>query len=91
MVQFPESALARVVKIGLECNSNYLKHYTELQTEHENPAACKETIDKKYLDLYKSKMIARHTEDPDSKLGTYYRVNPTLANNVQVPQTKMEF
>ena len=36
-------------------------------------------------------MIARHTEDPDSKLGTYYRVNPTLASNVQIPQTNIKF
>ena len=91
VVEFPESALAKVVKIGLECNSKYLKHYTDLQAEYENPIACKEAIDKKNRELYNSKMIAKHNEDPDSRLGTYYRVNPTLRDNVQNPQPNMEF
>ena len=90
MVDFPESALAKVVKIGLDCNIKYLKHYIDLQAEYENPAACKETIDKKFLELYEAKMIAKHNQDPDSKLGTYYRVNPTLTSNVQNPQKCME-
>ena len=36
-------------------------------------------------------MIAKHNQDPDSKLGTYYRVNPTFVHNVMNPQTNMEF
>ena len=36
-------------------------------------------------------MIKKHNEDPDSKLGTYYRVNLTLRNTVQNPQPNMEF
>ena len=90
MVDFPGSALAKVVKIGLDCNIKYLKHYTDLQAEYENPTACKEAIDKKFLELYKTKMIAKYNQDPDSKLGTYYRVNPTLTSNVQNPQKCME-
>lgn len=91
VVDPPESALAKVVKMGLECNSKYLKHCTNLKEEYKSPIACKETIDEKYLDQYKSKMITQHKQDPDSKLGTYYRVNPTLRKNVQKPQPNMEF
>ena len=76
-MDFPESALAKVVKMGLESNSKYLKHYTDLQAEYETLITCKDTIDKKYLELCNSKMLKKHNEDPDSKLGTYYRVNPT--------------
>ena len=90
VVDFPDSALAKVLKIGLDCNSRYLKHYTDLQAEYENPTACKEAIDNTYFELYKSKIIAKHNLDPDSKLGTYHRVNPTFTNNVQNPQTNME-
>ena len=91
MVDFPESALAKVMKIGMDCNSKYLKYYTDLKEEYENPTACKEAIDKKYLEQCKAKMIAKHNQDPDSKLGTYYRVNPTFVHNVMNPQTNMEF
>ena len=91
LVEFPESALAKVIKIGLDCNSKYVKHYTDLQTEYTNPTACKETIDRKYYEHCKSMMIMKNNQDPDSQLGTYYRVNPTLANNVQNPQINMEF
>ena len=91
VVDFPESAVAKVVKMGMECNSKYLKHYTDLQATYENPTACKEAIDLKYIELCKSKMIAKYNLDPDSKLGTYYRVNPNLTSNVQNPQPVMEF
>ena len=46
VVDFPESAVAKVVKMGMECNSKYLKHYTDLQATYENPTACKEVIGK---------------------------------------------
>ena len=36
-------------------------------------------------------MVAKYNEDPDSKLGTYHRVNPNLNSNVQNPQQIMEF
>ena len=91
IVDFPESALAKVVEMGLNYNSKYLKHYTDLQAKYENPLACKEAIEKKYSDLCESKIIAKHNEDPDSKLGTYYRVNPNLTSHVQNPQQIMEF
>ena len=45
----------------------------------------------KYFEHCKAMMIMNNTQDPDSKLGTYYRVNPTLTNNVQNPQINMEF
>ena len=91
MTEFPESALAKVVKIGIDCNSKYVKYYTDLQAEYTNPTACKMAIDRSYLEHCKSKLIAKNIEDPDSKLGTYYRVNPTLSNNVRNPQIIMEF
>ena len=39
IVEFPESALAKIVKLGLDCNSKYLKHYRELQAQYEDPIA----------------------------------------------------
>jgi hypothetical protein len=91
VTEFPESALAKVVKIGIDCNSKYVKYYTDLQAEYTNPTECKTAIDRNYLEHCKSKLIAKNIEDPDSKLGTYYRVNPTLSNNVRNPQIIMEF
>jgi hypothetical protein len=91
VVEFPESALAKVVEMGLNCNSKYLKHYTDLQATYENPQACKEAINNKYLDICRAKIIAKHNQDPDSKLGTYYCVNPDFKSNVQNPQRIMEF
>ena len=91
IVEYPESALAKVLNIGMESNCRFLKHYTNLHAEYQDPNACEESIDKKNLESYKSKMIAKFNEDADSKLGTYYRVNPSLKNYVQNPQPTMEF
>ena len=91
VVKYPDSAIAKVVKIGLEANCKFLKHYTKLYNEYKEPNACEESITKKYTDTWKAKVIAKFEDDPNSKLGTYYCINPYLTKQVQIPQGLMEF
>ena len=73
---YPESALAKVLSIGLNNNVSYMKYYGQLKTEFTDPSTCQETIEKTYYDMCKRKMQIEFEKDEDSKLGTYYRVNP---------------
>ena len=51
---------------------------------------CQKTIEKTYYDMCKRKMQIEFEKDGDSKLGTYYRVNPLLLKYVPNPQPIME-
>ena len=87
---YPNSAVAKVIDIGLNNHIAYLNHYKSLQAEYINPASCQGAIEKQYFDTFKQKMEIEHEKDVDCKLGTYLRVNPTLQNYVPRPQTIME-
>ena len=91
VVKYPDSALAKVLTIGLEANCKFLKHYTKLYNEYKDPNICEQSITKKYTNTWKAKIIAKFDDDADSKLGTYYRINPSLTKHVHNPQGVMEF
>ena len=91
VVKFPESALSKVLKMGMEINCSYTKYYVDLQKKYDEPLTCEELINKGNIESFESKMRSKHNDDADSKLGTYYRVNPDLKSYVLNPQPTMEF
>ena len=56
--QYPLSALARILKYGLDINIKYLKYYQDLSAKHSDAESSKSTLEKEYLRIYKHKMIA---------------------------------
>ena len=91
ILEHPESALAKVYKMGIQSKSPYLNYYLKLESKFGNPETCEETMTKAIFEGYKEKIISQYNTDIDSKLGTYYRVNPSLSSNVPLPQTIFEF
>ena len=87
----PHSALAKVYDMGTQAKSPYLNYYQKLETTFGEPKSCEESINEKTLESYKEKIRTQCSTDNDSKLGTYFRVNPNLASYVPNPQTTMEF
>ena len=87
---YPESALAKVLSIGLNNNVSYMKYYEQLKTEFTDPCTCQQTIEKTYYDMCKRKMQIEFEKDEDSKLGAYYRVNQLLLKYVPTSQPIME-
>ena len=82
-LKYPDSALAKVLQIGLNNNVSYLKYYEQIKREYTEPASCQtcSAIEKTYYDMFKRKMrMAQCEKDADSKLGTYYRVNHYFGN-----------
>ena len=89
-LKYPDSALAKVLQIGLNNNVPYLKYYEQIKREYTEPASCQKAIEKTYYDMFKRKMRMECEKDADSKLGTYYLVNPLLRKYVPNPQPIME-
>ena len=73
--EFPDAALSKVIKLGLECNVPYIKYYKKLLIDYGDPSTCEDATKKDCMVNWKPKIIAASV-DVDSKLGTYYRVNP---------------
>ena len=64
--------------MGMEINCSYTKYHVDLRKKYDEPLTCEESINKGYIKSFESKMRSKHNDDADSKLGTYYRVNPYL-------------
>ena len=85
---YPNSAVAKVIDIGLSNNIPYLNYYKSLQAEYVDPPSCQRAVQKQYFESFKRKMTIALENDADSKLGTYLRVNPTAY--IPRPQSLME-
>ena len=86
----PESALAKVYNMAIESNSSYVKYYQKLEADFGDPKVCGETLHKQITDALKQKLEHQHNLDCDSKLGTYYQINPSLLSCVPDPQIILE-
>ena len=91
MSEHPESALSKVHDMAIESNSSYVKYYQKLEADFGDPKVCDETLRKQINESFKQKLEYQHNLDSDSKLGTYYEINPSLSSCVPVPQTTLEF
>ena len=59
-------------------------------TQFTDPISCQKSIEKGFHDSFKQSMENAMETDANSRLGTYYRVNPSLQKYVPNPQTVME-
>ena len=84
MQKFPEAALCKMVKIGVQNNIPFIRHYQNLATKYTDPGSCEIAMKDEHFEKWRRKIVAA-AEDGDSRLGTYYRVNPTLEKFVSPP------
>ena len=80
----PDSAIAKVLRAGRACNLSYLRYYSDLHREFSNTRFCENSIDARYRSVRRQAIVGAAV-DSDSKLGTYYRVNPELKPFVTPP------
>ena len=91
IAEHPESALAKVYTMGTQSRSPYLNYYLKLEREFGDPENCDKSLTRSITEAYKDRIMLQYNNDNDSKLGTYYRINPNLSSNVPVPQVTLEF
>ena len=73
-----DSALSKVVACANEIGIPYVRYYNDLLTKYSDPVNCGKQLRLEYMDKWKQKILTAFNTDIDSKLGTYYRVNPSL-------------
>ena len=76
--------IRKLITIAIRHNIGYIRHYKQLITHFSSPYSVKRSMQIKYKDEWCQKIINSHAEDPDSKLGTYYTINPTLVVPVKI-------
>ena len=72
------------MKIGL------VKHYTSLKDTYHTPNACQEALQNSFKEKWKNLMQSKAESDSDSRLGTYFRINPELQRWIPSPQSILE-
>ena len=86
----PTSAVSKVLVMGESIGISLIKHYKSLSTSFTEPHSCQEMLQNafrlKWRDLFNEKVEA----DMDSRLGTYFRLNPDLKPYVPQPQFMLE-
>ena len=84
------SALSKVIRFGNLERIKFLKYYRSLSDTYHTPRLCKETIETNYKLEWERKIRAKAIVDVNSRLGTYYRINPQLQSYVPKPQVMLE-
>ena len=72
----PESALGKVYNMAIESNSPFIKYYQKLETDFGYPKVYDDTLREQITDALRQKLEHQHNLDSNSKLGTYYQINP---------------
>ena len=73
-----DSALSKVVACANEIGIPYVRYYNDLLAKYSDPVNCEKQLRVEYMDKWKQKIQTAFNTNIDSKLGTYYRVNPSL-------------
>ena len=85
--QNPDHYMHRLINIAT--NYPYISYYRNLETTYTDPRSCEKTL-KEALKTSRDRTIEESfRRDEDSKLGTYFRINPSLEKPTFVD--KMEF
>ena len=72
------STIAKIITLGMDSNTKFLKHYKTLDEKFPTPEACYEYYINEHNTKISSKIQDKFDSDIDSILGTYKRINPNL-------------
>ena len=70
--------LGLLIEKAKNLNIDYIKHYIMLDEQFNTPQQCKETLKNNFFNGLREKF--RNEEDENSKIGSYFKVNPVLKN-----------
>ena len=59
-------------------------------SSYSNPAFCEMSIEGRHRSCWRDSITSAAVNDPDSRLGTYLRVNPDLKPYAPIPQNLLE-
>ena len=73
-----EHYITKLVHQAEELNVDFIMHYKSLQERYGDTESCEKQLKDEIIAEYKHKIESAFAEDCDSKLGSYYQVNPNL-------------
>lgn len=82
----PSAALTRILNIGLENNLGYLRYYENLVLNYGSSDNCEKSLINIYTSSWRQK-LSDSIIDVDSKLGTYFRINPMMLSLSNLPDS----
>ena len=72
----PDHYISKLVRLGE--NTSYIKYYRNLVHKYNDPTNCAKTLKTYFRNAFIARTQEAEMRDPDSKLGTYLLVNPSL-------------
>ena len=85
----PDSALSYLLNIATEINIPYTRHYVNLARNYSSSHDCLIKMQNEYKNIWKT-TFANAAHDSDSRLGTYYAINPRLLTPSYLSKTMFE-
>ena len=70
----PDHYISKLVRLGE--NTSYIKFYKKLEDKYNDPSNCNTLMREEMREQFVEKIRDSAISDPDSKLGSYHRVNP---------------
>ena len=74
----PDSALKKIIDMGVNEQISYLTYYSELKARYDTPELCFRHLVDEIKEDCRVKIEIEESADLDSKLGTYLQINPNL-------------
>ena len=90
IVQYPNSAIAKTLRSAELLNIPLTKYYKVLINRYDTPDSCQEILQNNFRTRWTEKIKSVAVVDGDSRLGTYFRINPGLNPWVPTPQSILE-
>ena len=72
--------LGKLITKAKELDIQYIGYYVELEEKYNTPKYCRQVISDTYKNDWKELISHAYENDNDSKLGSYYIVNPDMKN-----------
>ena len=86
----PNSSLNKILSKANELGISYIRYYKKLHELFIDPVNCEYQLRLIQEEKWKRKINAAYITDLDSKLGTYFRINPSLTRFVDHTGTENE-
>ena len=86
----PDSAIWKSLRYAETLNIPFTKYYKVLVNRYGTPDSCQEILQNNFRTKWTVKIKSDAEADEDSRLGTYFRINPGLDPWIPTPQSILE-
>ena len=78
----PTAPTSKIFSHAMDKNISFLRHHKQIDAQFDNPEKCYQHYIAERDKMIVEKITVKHSQDTNSILGTYYRINPSLKSPV---------